>query len=122
MVERDNMNTLNYILNAFYIILCKKISEKISTDSWQNKIINEKLNNLIKKKQYMQDDNKYVIEFLHQLDCDAKISPDACMNIYDILKNEKRNFKFGYLHEITLEEIKKELLNCYNKQLELQWC
>lgn len=96
--------------------------EKISTDSWQNKIINEKINNLIKKKQYMQDENKHVIEFLHQPDCGGKISPDACKKIYDILKNEKRDIKFGYLHEITLEDIKKELLNCYNKQLELQWC
>lgn len=99
-----------------------QLYKKIPADPSQNRIIDEKINNLIKKKQYMQNDNKYVIEFLHQPDCDGKISPDACKKIYDLLKNDKRDIKFGYLYEITLKEIKKELLNCYNKQLWLQWC
>lgn len=99
-----------------------QLYKKIPADPSQNRIIDEKINNLIKKKQYMQDDNKYVIEFLHQPDCGGKISPDACKKIYDLLKNDKRDIKFGYVYEITLKEIKKELLNCYNKQLWLQWC
>lgn len=99
-----------------------QLYKQISTDSSQNKIIDEKINNLIKKKQYMQDDNKYVIEFLHQPDCDGKISPEACKKIYDVLKNVKSNETFGYLYEISLNDIKNELLNCYNKQLDFQWC
>lgn len=97
-----------------------KLYEQISTS--QNEIINKSINELIDKKQYMQNDNKYVIDFLFQPDCDGKISPEACKKIYELIKNEKRNIKFGYIHEITFEELKKEFLNCYNKQFELKWC
>lgn len=75
-----------------------------------------------------KNEDKDIIDFLFMSDCDGKISYKTCKKIYDLIKDDGKEFGLGYyiLCETGVQcsswsEFKEILKECYSKRMNLIW-
>ena len=103
--------------------------------TWED--FNKKTEKILSDKRFKNEDAD-MIKFLFASDCEGKISYRTCKKIYDLIKDDGKEFGLGYYsplpnqENIPLKERKmkansswsefKEILKeCYSKRMNLTW-